>query len=110
MEELLFYLMKFLGINNINSTFTKEQLENENYMRMYGDKWNLPLDPTYKDKLKELIDELNNRRKDDISLSNIIMSDKSFYELLKFKEKAEIEAKIPKDMSEIQVQSSPFNK
>lgn len=95
------------NINNINSTFTKEQLENENYMRMYGDKWNLPLDPTYKDKLKELLDELNNRRKDDISLSNIIMSDKSFYELLKFKEKAEIEAKIPKDMSEIQVQSSP---
>ena len=36
------------------------------------------------------------------------MSDKSFYDLLKFKEKSEIEAKIPKDMSEIKLQSSPL--
>ena len=36
------------------------------------------------------------------------MSDKSFYELLKFKEKAEIEAKIPKDMNELKLQSSPL--
>jgi hypothetical protein len=36
------------------------------------------------------------------------MSDKEFYNLLQFKEKAEIEAKIPKDMNQVKVQSSPL--
>jgi hypothetical protein len=90
--------------------YNKEEMENQNYLKMYGDKWNLPLDPSYKNKLNLLSEELNNRRKNDISLSNMIMSDKSFYELLKFKEKAEIEAKIPKDMNEVQIQSTPVMK
>ena len=97
-------------INSINTMYNKEEMENQNYLKMYGDKWNLPLDPSYKNKLNSLNEELNNRRKNDISLSNMIMSDKSFYELLKFKEKAEIEAKIPKDMNEVQIQSTPVMK
>jgi hypothetical protein len=88
--------------------YTKEELENQNYLKMYGDKWNLPLDPTYNNKLNELLAELNTKRQSDISLSNIIMSDKEFYNLLQFKEKAEIEAKIPKDMNQVKVQSSPL--
>ena len=95
-------------INNINEFYNKEEMENENYIKMYGDKWDLPLDPSYKNLLNNLMGELNNKRKNDIDLSNIIMNDKSFYDLLKFKEKAEIEAKIPKDMSELKVQSSPL--
>ena len=83
-------------------------MENENYYKMYGNKWNLPLDPTYKNSLNELLNVLNRSRQSDIELSGIIMSDKSFYDLLKFKEKSEIEAKIPKDMSEIKLQSSPL--
>jgi hypothetical protein len=97
-------------INSINSMYNKEEMENQNYLKMYGDKWNLPLDPSYKNKLNLLSEELNNRRKNDISLSNMIMSDKSFYELLKFKEKAEIEAKIPKDIDVVQMQSTPVMK
>ena len=75
---------------------------------MYGDKWDLPLDPTFKDTLNNLMAELNLKRKDDIALSNIIMSDKEFYNLLQFKEKAEIEAKIPKDINQVKMQSSPL--
>ena len=95
-------------INQIKDMYTKEELENQNYLKMYGDKWNLPLDPTYSNKLNELLAELNTKRQSDISLSNIIMSDKEFYNLLQFKEKAEIEAKIPKDMNQVKVQSSPL--
>ena len=95
-------------INIINNIYSKEEMENENYYKMYGNKWNLPLDPTYKNSLNELLNVLNRSRQSDIELSGIIMSDKSFYDLLKFKEKAEIEAKIPKDMSEIKLQSSPL--
>ena len=95
-------------LNNINSIYTKEETENQNYVKMYGDKWNLPLDPSYKIGLNKLMGELNNRRQNDIGLSNVIMSDKSFYDLLKFKEKAEIEAKIPKEMNQLKVQSSPL--
>ena len=95
-------------INTINGVYSKEDLENQNYYKMYGDKWTLPLDPNYKNILNELLGELENKRKNDIGLSNVIMSDKSFYDLLKFKEKAEIEAKIPKDMNEIKLQSSPL--
>jgi len=95
-------------INQIKDMYTKEELENQNYLKMYGDKWNLPLDPTYSNKLNELLTELNTKRQSDISLSNIIMSDKEFYNLLQFKEKAEIEAKIPKDMNQVKVQSSPL--
>ena len=95
-------------INNIKSIYSKEEIENENYIKMYGNKWNLPLDPGYKNSLNQLFGELSNSRQNDISLSNIIMSDKSFYDLLQFKEKAEIEAKIPKDMNELKVQSSPL--
>lgn len=95
-------------INNINEFYNKEEIENQNYYKMYGDKWNLPLDPSYKNILNNLVGELNGRRKNDIDLSNIIMNDKSFYDLLKFKEKAEIEAKIPKDMSQLKLQSSPL--
>ena len=95
-------------INTINGVYSKEDLENQNYYKMYGDKWTLPLDPNYKNILNELLGELENKRKNDIGLSNVIMSDKSFYDLLKFKEKAEIEAKIPKDMNEIKIQSSPL--
>lgn len=95
-------------INIINNIYSKEEMENENYYKMYGNKWNLPLDPTYKNSLYELLNVLNRSRQSDIELSGIIMNDKSFYDLLKFKEKAEIEAKIPKDMSEIKLQSSPL--
>jgi hypothetical protein len=95
-------------INNIKDFYSREEMENDNYKRMYGDKWNLPLDPSYKNVLDELLGELNNKRKSDIEFSGIIMNDKSFYDLLKFKEKAEIEAKIPKDMSELKLQSSPL--
>ena len=95
-------------INIINNIYSKEEMENENYYKMYGNKWNLPLDPTYKNSLNELLNVLNRSRQSDIELSGIIMSDKSFYDLLKFKEKAEIEAKIPKDMSEVKLQSSPL--
>ena len=95
-------------INNIKSLYSREEMENENYIKMYGDKWNLPLDPSYKNTLDQLVGELNSKRQNDISLSNVIMSDKSFYDLLNFKEKAEIEAKIPKDMSQLKVQSSPL--
>ena len=95
-------------INDIKNFYFKEEMENENYFKMYGDKWNLPLDPTYKNTLDQLLGELSNKRKDDISLSGIIMSDKSFYDLLNFKEKAEIEAKIPKDMNQLKIQSSPL--
>ena len=94
-------------INNIYEMYNKEDLENQNYYKLYGDKWNLPLDPNCKMTLNNLLGELNNRRKNDIDLTNFIMNDKSFYDLLKFKEKAEIEAKIPKDMSQLKVQSSP---
>ena len=87
---------------------TKEELENENYIKMYGDKWNLPLDPSYKGNIEQLINELNQRRQNDIQFSNIIMNDKEFYDLLKFKEKAEIEAKIPKDINQVKIQSSPL--
>ena len=73
---------------------------------MYENKWDLPLDPTFKGILNNLTTELNNKRQSDISLSNIIMSDKEFYNLLQFKEKAEIEAKIPKDINHVKVQSS----
>ena len=95
-------------INIINNIYSKEEMENENYYKMYGNKWNLPLDPTYKNSLNELLNVLNRSRQSDIELSGLIMSDKSFYDLLKFKEKAEIEAKIPKDMNEIKLQSSPL--
>ena len=95
-------------INIINNIYSKEEMENENYYKMYGNKWNLPLDPTYKNSLNELLNVLNRSRQSDIELSGIIMSDKSFYDLLKFKEKAEIEAKIPKDMSQIKLESSPL--
>ena len=95
-------------INNIKSLYSREEMENENYIKMYGDKWNLPLDPSYKNTLDQLVGELNSKRQNDISLSNVIMSDKSFYDLLNFKEKAEIEAKIPKDMSQLKIQSSPL--
>ena len=95
-------------INDIKNFYSREEMENDNYKRMYGDKWNLPLDPNYKNILEELLGELNNKRKSDIEFSGIIMNDKSFYDLLKFKEKAEIEAKIPKDMSELKLQSSPL--
>ena len=95
-------------INQIKDMYTKEELENENYVKMYGDKWDLPLDPTFKDTLNNLMVELNAKRKDDIALSNIIMSDKEFYNLLQFKEKAEIEAKIPKDINQVKIQSSPL--
>ena len=94
-------------INNIKAFYSKEEMENENYVKMYGDKWNLPLDPSYKNNLDELLGELNQKRKSDIEFSGVIMNDKSFYDLLKFREKAEIEAKIPKDMNELKVQSSP---
>ena len=95
-------------INQLKEIYTKEELENENYIKMYGNKWDLPLDPTFKGTLNELLNELNNKRQSDIALSNIIMNDKEFYNLLQFKEKAEIEAKIPKDMNQIKVQSSPL--
>ena len=95
-------------INNINSMYSKEEMENENYFKMYGNKWNLPLDPGYKNSLNQLLGELSSRRQNDITLSNIIMSDKSFYDLLQFKEKAEIETKIPKDMNDLKLQSSPL--
>ena len=95
-------------INQIKEIYTKEELENENYIKMYGEKWDLPLDPTFKDTLNGLLAELNNRRQSDIALSNIIMSDKEFYNLLQFKEKAEIEAKIPKDINQVKMQSSPL--
>ena len=95
-------------INQIKEMYTKEELENQNYIKMYGDKWDLPLDPTFKDTLNNLMAELNLKRKDDIALSNIIMSDKEFYNLLQFKEKAEIEAKIPKDINQVKMQSSPL--
>ena len=95
-------------INQIKEMYTKEELENQNYIKMYGDKWDLPLDPTFKVTLNNLMAELNLKRKDDIALSNIIMSDKEFYNLLQFKEKAEIEAKIPKDINQVKMQSSPL--
>ena len=95
-------------INQIKDMYTREELENENYIKMYGDKWNLPLDPTYKNTLNELLNELNAKRQNDISLSSIIMNDKEFYNLLQFKEKAEIEAKIPKDLNQVKMQSSPL--
>ena len=95
-------------INQIKEIYTKEELENQNYIKMYGDKWDLPLDPTFPNKFNELNNELNNRRKSDIQLSNIIMNDKEFYNLLQFKEKAEIESKIPKDINQVKVQSSPL--
>jgi len=95
-------------INQIKDVYTKEELENQNYIKMYGNKWDLPLDPTFKGILNNLTTELNNKRQSDISLSNIIMSDKEFYNLLQFKEKAEIEAKIPKDINQVKVQSSPL--
>ena len=95
-------------INQIKDMYTREELENENYIKMYGDKWNLPLDPTYKNTLNELLNELNGKRQNDISLSSIIMNDKEFYNLLQFKEKAEIEAKIPKDLNQVKMQSSPL--
>ena len=95
-------------INNIKSIYSKEEMENENYFKMYGNKWNLPLDPSYKNSINQLLGELGNKRQNDIALSNVIMSDKSFYDLLQFKEKAEIEAKIPKDMNQLKVQSSPL--
>ena len=88
--------------------YTKEELENENYVKMYGDKWNLPLDPTYKNTLDSLLNELNTKRQNDIALSGIIMNEKEFYNLLQFKEKAEIEAKIPKDLNQVRLQSSPL--
>ena len=69
-------------INQIKDMYTREELENENYIKMYGDKWNLPLDPTYKNTLNELLNELNAKRQNDISLSSIIMNDKEFYNLL----------------------------
>ena len=95
-------------INQIKDMYTREELENENYIKMYGDKWNLPLDPTYKNTLNELLNELNAKRQNDISLSSIIMNDKEFYNLLQFKEKTEIEAKIPKDLNQVKMQSSPL--
>ena len=95
-------------INQIKDIYNKEELENENYAKMYGDKWNLPLDPTYKNTLDDLLNELNTKRKNDIALSGIIMNDKEFYNLLQFKEKAEIEAKIPKDLNQVRIQSSPL--
>ena len=95
-------------INQLKDIYTKEELENENYIKMYGNKWDLPLDPTFKGTLNELLNELNTKRQNDIALSSIIMNDKEFYNLLQFKEKAEIEAKIPKDMNQIKVQSSPL--
>ena len=95
-------------INQIKDIYNKEELENENYVKMYGDKWNLPLDPTYKNTLDGLLNELNTKRKNDIALSGIIMNDKEFYNLLQFKEKAEIEAKIPKDLNQVRIQSSPL--
>ena len=95
-------------INQIKDMYTKEELENENYVKMYGDKWNLPLDPTYKNTLDSLLNELNTKRQNDIALSGIIMNDKEFYNLLQFKEKAEIEAKIPKDLNQVRLQSSPL--
>ena len=95
-------------INQIKDMYTREELENENYIKMYGDKWNLPLDPTYKNTLNELLNELNAKRQNDISLSSVIMNDKEFYNLLQFKEKAEIEAKIPKDLNQVKMQSSPL--
>ena len=95
-------------INQIKDMYTREELENENYIKMYGDKWNLPLDPTYKNTLNELLNELNAKRQNDISLSSVIMSDKEFYNLLQFKEKTEIEAKIPKDLNQVKMQSSPL--
>ena len=95
-------------INQIKDMYTREELENENYITMYGDKWNLPLDPTYKNTLNELLNELNAKRQNDISLSSVIMNDKEFYNLLQFKEKAEIEAKIPKDLNQVKMQSSPL--
>ena len=48
------------------------------------------------------------KRQNDIALSGIIMNDKEFYNLLQFKEKAEIEAKIPKDLNQVRLQSSPL--
>ena len=95
-------------INQIKDIYTKEELENENYIKMYGDKWDLPLDPTFKDAFNGLLGELNNKRQSDIALSNVIMSDKEFYDLLQFKEKAQIEAKIPKDINQVKMQSSPL--
>ena len=61
--------------------YNKEEMENQNYIKIYGDKWDLPLDPRYKNLLNNLMGELNNKRKNDIDLSNIIMNDKSFYDL-----------------------------
>ena len=95
-------------INQIKDMNTREELENQNYIKMYGEKWDLPLDPTFAGTISDLLNELNNRRKNDIALSNIIMNDKEFYNLLQFKEKAEIEAKIPKDLNQVKVQSSPL--
>ena len=95
-------------INQIKEIYTKEELENQNYIKLYGDKWNLPLDPTFTNTLNELLTELNNKRQSDIMLSNVIMGDKEFYNLLQFKEKAEIEAKIPKDLNQVKMESSPL--
>ena len=92
----------------IKETYTKEDLENQNYIKLYGEKWNLPLDPTYKGTIEQMLNELNQRRQNDITFSNIILSDKQFYDLLKFKEKSEIEAKIPKDINQLKLQSSPL--
>ena len=95
-------------INQIKDIYTKEELENQNYIKMYGDKWDLPLDPTFKQTFNDLTTELNNKRQSDIALSSTIMNDKEFYNLLQIKEKAEIEAKIPKDINQIKLQSSPL--
>ena len=95
-------------IFKIKETYTKEDLENQNYIKLYGEKWNLPLDPTYKGTIEQMLNELNQRRQNDITFSNIILSDKQFYDLLKFKEKSEIEAKIPKDINQLKLQSSPL--
>lgn len=95
-------------INQIQQYYTQEELDNENYMKLYGDKWTLPLDPTYREAIKKLMDELNQNRANDTQLTNIIMNEKTFYDLLQFKEKAEIEAKIPKEMNQIKIQSSPL--
>ena len=92
----------------IKETYTKEDLENQNYIKLYGEKWNLPLDPTYKGTIEQMLNQLNQRRQNDITFSNIILSDKQFYDLLKFKEKSEIEAKIPKDINQLKLQSSPL--
>ena len=95
-------------INNIKNVYLNEELEDQNCKKLYGNKWTVPFDPTYKNLIEQLLGELNEKRRSDIALTSKIMDDRSFYELLKYQRKEDIEANIPKDLNSLKVQSSPI--